>query len=75
MGWLWNVFEWCQDWYGAYPAGPVTDPQGAVTGSSRVLRGGYWHSNAQYCRSAQRWYGDPAGADSRLGFRVLLAPR
>ena len=37
-----NVFEWCQDWYGAYPAGSVTDPQGAVTGSDRVFRGGFW---------------------------------
>ena len=37
-----NVFEWCQDWFGNYPGGSVTDPQGAATGSDRVLRGGYW---------------------------------
>jgi formylglycine-generating enzyme required for sulfatase activity len=28
-----NVDEWCQDWYGAYPAGIAVDPQGPATGS------------------------------------------
>ena len=41
-----NVWEWVADWYGEYPAGPVTDPQGPATGSSRVGRGGGWRSTA-----------------------------
>src|SRR5438067_5958121 len=49
-----NVEEWCQDWYGAYPGGSVTDPQGAVMGSYRVVRGGSWYYNARNCRSAPR---------------------
>jgi formylglycine-generating enzyme required for sulfatase activity len=66
-----NVFEWCRDWYGAYPAGSVTDPQGTVSGSSRVLRGGDWDISAESCRSAFRGFGSPAGQDY-IGFRVLL---
>jgi formylglycine-generating enzyme required for sulfatase activity len=69
-----NVFEWCQDWYGTYPAGSVTDPQGAVSGSSRVIRGGDWNYFARICRSASRFYDPPDGRGSIIGFRVLLAP-
>jgi formylglycine-generating enzyme required for sulfatase activity len=49
-----NVWEWCQDWYGSYPAGSVTDPQGPTSGSSRVIRGGSWYGYGRYCRSAYR---------------------
>ncbi len=36
-----NVAEWCWDWYSEEtPAGNQTDPQGASSGSYRVVRGG-----------------------------------
>jgi len=47
-----NVFEWCWDRYGTYPTEPETDPVGASSGSSRVLRGGSWYNTAQDARSA-----------------------
>ena len=37
-----NVWEWCEDWYGDYPTGPLKDPKGPDTGLHRVLRGGSW---------------------------------
>ena len=37
-----NVWEWCRDWYGAYPGISVTDPVGPSSGSDRVMRGGRW---------------------------------
>jgi len=68
-----NVDEWCQDWVGGYPAGSVTDPQGAVTALARVIRGGYCLGDAWFCRSAQRGGGYPGSPDFGVGFRVLLA--
>jgi len=35
-----NVFEWCLDWYGPYPKGPVRDPAGPSAGQEKVVRGG-----------------------------------
>jgi len=69
-----NVAEWCQDWYGAYPDGSVTDPQGAVTGLYRVIRGGPWRSGAWFCRSAGRDSDYPYDWFYSIGFRVVLAP-
>ena len=67
-----NVWEWCQDWYDAYPTQAVTDPQGAASGSSRVLRGGSWNNNAQFLRSADR-YNITSGVRYRsFGFRLVL---
>ena len=67
-----NVFEWCQDWYGNYPMQAVTDPQGAASGSYRVLRGGSWVLNAQHLRSAYRNFSSPVYRSFSSGFRLVL---
>jgi formylglycine-generating enzyme required for sulfatase activity len=66
-----NVWEWCQDWYGAYPSGSVTDPPGAASGSARVYRGGSWFHYSDDCRSAFRNGSTPDDRSFGLGFRVL----
>lgn len=67
-----NVWEWCWDWKGDYKSGSQTDPRGANSDSSlRVLRGGSWNNNAQYCRVANRI---GYGSDYRSfgsGFRLV----
>ena len=66
-----NVYEWCGDWYGDYPSGPVADPSGASSGAYRVLRGGSWLIIPWSCRSANRNWGDPTVTSSLDGFRVV----
>ena len=70
-----NVWEWTADWYGSYPTGSVTDPQGPVSGTERVIRGGSYYSAAQHCRAARRNSGEPLFPNyGGIGFRVILAP-
>jgi sulfatase modifying factor 1 len=68
-----NVYEWCQDWYGRYDADSQTNPNGAKTGSYRVLRGGCFLSVAAICRVADRDYNSPDFSNFCLGFRVVLS--
>jgi formylglycine-generating enzyme required for sulfatase activity len=49
-----NVWEWCVDWGGAYPADMQDDPVGPETGASHVVRGGSCWLLARACRSACR---------------------
>jgi formylglycine-generating enzyme required for sulfatase activity len=65
-----NVYEWCQDWYGNYPSGSVTDPTGSSSGFSRVNRGGGWRDDARLCRSADRYGLTPGGRVDALGLRL-----
>jgi formylglycine-generating enzyme required for sulfatase activity len=68
-----NVWERCWDWYGTYASGAQTDPDGAVTGSHRVRRGGHWRYVAQNLRSAYRgnFYSVPYGRFDVIGFRLV----
>jgi len=65
-----NVWEWCSDWKANYPSGPLTDPTGPVSGSSRISRGGSWTGDGHDLRSARRYSrGSP---HYNLGFRLSL---
>ena len=68
---LGNVWEWVVDWYGDYPGGSVTDPQGPVSGSARVYRGCGWYDIAEYCRAPARSRSLPGNRYNNLGFRLL----
>jgi len=66
-----NVWEWCNDWYGSLQDGEVTDPKGAATGSSRVLRGGSFINDVSAARSSLRFVGTPTFRGTDLGFRLV----
>ena len=70
-----NVWEWVQDkWQDYLPGGKdplVTDVGGWFSGSYRVLRGGGWIHDAEYLRSADRYWLPPGLRDNGIGFRLV----
>lgn len=70
-----NVWEWCENWYGDYPAGAVTDPKGAATGKGRVLRGGAFYVGESIARSSFRYnFYLPSLRNNSHGFRLARTP-
>jgi formylglycine-generating enzyme required for sulfatase activity len=66
-----NVLEWCSDWNGKYTSSAQSDPTGPTWGTTRVVRGGGWHSPARFLRSACRSGVAPGLRYVDLGFRLL----
>ena len=68
-----NVFEWCQDWYGAksYNSSPKDNPKGPVSGTNRVDRGGSWGDSPISLRAANRDNFLPKNRSNTLGFRLV----
>ena len=67
-----NALQWCGDWFGEYPSGPVENPQGPPEGKERVLRGGAFIYGPRHCRCAFRGRNSPDFQNFYVGFRVLL---
>lgn len=67
-----NVYEWCQDAYGDYPAELLRnpEPEGSSGSVLRVLRGGSWFYPSRYLRSAYRHRSSPINRYDYFGFRV-----
>jgi len=57
-----NVWEWCEDWYD-------------TSASGRVLRGGSWLGNAEYCCVSRRSSRAPDGRDDVIGFRLACSSK
>lgn len=65
-----NVWEYCQDWYGAsyYGSSPADNPQGPDSGTTRVLRGSSWYQGSN--RLSDRYWQAPSDRSKDVGFRV-----
>ena len=65
-----NVGEWCQDWYGDYATGHVTDPKGPTSGKGRVSRGGSHGDDSWNIGAAHRAWRPADNRSPYCGFRV-----
>jgi formylglycine-generating enzyme required for sulfatase activity len=72
-----NVWEWCEDGFGQFEAGDVTEAAARTTadGWMRVVRGGSCFSDAAQCRTADRHgHTAPGLVECQYGFRVARTP-
>ena len=67
-----NVWEWCQDYYGAYVTTNMENPSGPIKGSSRVMRGGCYIMDHNNCTVYARGKLSPEQKQSHTGFRLSL---
>jgi formylglycine-generating enzyme required for sulfatase activity len=71
-----NVSEWCNDYYDAQYYAPLEDvetfdPKGPGYGEHRVLRGGFFVSDANSNRISSRDHNSPTICYGLYGFRVV----
>ena len=71
---LGNAWEWVGDWYSEYTREPKTNPKGPETGTSRVIRGGYFDYEAGFCRATLRYKVDSPDFGNKTGLRVARDP-
>ncbi|MBR8836694.1 MAG: formylglycine-generating enzyme family protein [Stigonema ocellatum SAG 48.90 = DSM 106950] len=75
-----NVWEWCFDhWHENYEDAPIDGSSliieiGENDNQYRLLRGGSWHYDPEYCRSANRSRDAPDYVNDNIGFRVVCVP-
>ena len=79
-----NVWEWCaDDWHDNYEGAPIDSQVGTKDiknyedggATKKLLRGGSWFNDAQYCRSACRGDHDARSQYGHFGFRVVCVLR
>ena len=68
-----NIWEWCEDWYGSYVEGKVTDPKGLEFGNRRSVRGGSFFDPGSDARSSNRYAVSPGSRNGYIGFRLVRA--
>ena len=65
-----NVKEWVKDWYAPYSGNPETDPEGPVSGSEKVVRGGCFYNGNPSIKTYARYTIEPISLPE-IGFRCI----
>lgn len=65
-----NICEWCEDWDNTIKKEIVTNPVGAVTGDTKVIRGSYFASPDFGCEVKFRNINYPNIPRNYIGFRL-----
>jgi len=67
-----NVQEWNWDFVDVtyYSSSPSSDPEGAISGTHRITRGGNITGAAQFMRVSYRDYNNTTSTASQIGFRL-----
>ncbi len=68
-----NAYELPLDWFATPGSDGAIDPAGPATGTSRIIRGGAYDADYNWCRSAFRYAWNPASTHQALGFRLGLS--
>ena len=71
-----QVWEWCADhWHENYEGAPTDGSAWLddIDNDKRLLRGGSWNNNPEFCRSASRSIFVAGNSYNDLGFRVVCA--
>ncbi|MBC1238101.1 formylglycine-generating enzyme family protein, partial [Nostoc sp. 2RC] len=69
-----NVWEWCADYqHEDYQDAPSDGSAWTIDGNPeyRMLRGGAWDYDFNYCRSASRYFENPSTRNESFSFRVV----
>jgi len=67
-----NVWEWVADWYSIGLDCSPTNPLGAASGDTRVIRGGSYVSDEHFLRTDRRAFAVPTSGYTDVGFRTAI---
>jgi len=69
-----NVSEWVSDWYDSnyYQISPPSNPQGPLSASDRIVRGGNWRTYTSSVRVSRRDESSPSYVGDDVGFRCAM---
>lgn len=67
-----NVSEWCYDWFAPYELGTNPNPEGPITGTKKIVRGGSFDNCQANSNISHRHMQNPTLPTNYCGLRLAL---